>query len=62
MPTLRAALDAVRAELGEAVEPEDNADTPSGDAGAPSETSAPSDEDDEEIDESPPTNTADNVF
>jgi hypothetical protein len=62
MPTLRAALEAVRAELGEAVEPEDNADTPSDDAGAPSETSVPSAEDDEEIDESSPTNTADNVF
>jgi hypothetical protein len=62
MPTLRAALDAVRAELGEAVEPEDNTDTPSDDAGAPSEASAPSDEDDEEIDESSPTNTAGNVF
>jgi hypothetical protein len=52
----------VRAELGEAIEPEDNADTPSDDAGAPSETSVPSAEDDEEIDESSPTNTADNVF
>jgi hypothetical protein len=62
MPTLRAALEAVRAELGDAVEPEANADTPSDDAGAPSETSVPSDEDDEEIDESSPTNTADNVF
>jgi hypothetical protein len=62
MPTLRAALEAVRAELGEAIEPEDNADTPSDDAGAPSETSVPSAEDDEEIDESSPTNTADNVF
>ena len=62
MPTLRAALEAVRAELGEAVEPDANADTPSDDAGAPSETSVPSDQDDEEIDESSPTNTADNVF
>ena len=62
MPTLRAALEAVRAELGEAVGPEDDADTPSDDAGAPSETSVPSAEDDEEIDERSPTNTADNVF
>jgi hypothetical protein len=62
MPTLRAALEAVLAELGEDVEPEANADTPSDDAGAPSETSVPSDEDDGEIDETSPTNTADNVF
>jgi hypothetical protein len=62
MPTLRAALEAVRAELGEAAEPEVNADPPSDDAGAPSETSVPSDEDDEEIGESSPTNAADNVF
>jgi hypothetical protein len=66
MPTLQAALQAVRAELGEAVGPdEDEAedeDTPSDDAGAPSETSAPSDDGDEGIDESSSTNTADNVF
>ena len=62
MPTLRAALEAVRAELGEAAEPDEDADTASDDAGAPSETSVPSDDDDEEIDESSPTNTADNVF
>jgi hypothetical protein len=62
MPTLRAALEAVRAELGEAAGPDEDADTPSDDAGAPSETLVPSDDDDEEIDESSPTNTADNVF
>jgi hypothetical protein len=62
MPTLRAALEAVRAELGEAPGPDDDADNPPVDAGAPSETSVPSDDDDEEIDESSPTNAADNVF
>ena len=62
MPTLRAALEAVRAELGEAAGPDDDAPDPSDDAGAPSETSVPSDDHDEETDESSPTNTADNVF
>jgi hypothetical protein len=62
MPTLQAALDAVRAELGEAAGPGEGADNPSGDAGASSETSVSSGDDDEEIDESSPTNTADNVF
>jgi hypothetical protein len=62
MPTLQAALDAVGAELGEAAGPGKVADTPSGDAGAPSETSVPSGDDDEEIDENSPTDTADNVF
>ena len=62
MPTLRAALEAVRAELGEAAGPDEDPDTPSDDAGAPSETLVPSDDDDEEIDESSPTNTTDNVF
>jgi hypothetical protein len=62
MPTLRAALEAVRAELGEAAEPDQDADTASDDAGGPSETSVPADDDDEEIDESSQTNTADNVF
>ena len=64
MPTLQAALDAVRAELGEATGPDEVADTPSDDAGAPSETSVPSGDGDGdgEIDESSPTNTADNVF
>jgi hypothetical protein len=56
MPTLLATLEAVRAELGE------DADTPSDDAGTPSETPAPSDAEGENIDQSPPTNTADNVF
>jgi hypothetical protein len=62
MPTLLAALEAVRAELGERAEPADDADTPSDTAGVPSEKSVPSDTDDDEIDESSPTNTADNVF
>ena len=62
MPTLRAALEAVRAELGEAPGPDEDADTPPVDAGAPAETSVRSDDDDEEIDESSPTNAADNVF
>jgi hypothetical protein len=62
MPTLRAAIEAVRADLGEAAGPDEDADTPSDDGGAPSETSVPSDDDDREIDESSPTNTADNVF
>jgi hypothetical protein len=62
MPTLLAALEAVRAELGEAAGPDEDAPDPSDDAGAPSETSVPSDDGDEEIDESSPTNTADNVF
>jgi hypothetical protein len=62
MPTLRAALEAVRAELGEAPGPHADADTPPLDEGAPSETPVPSDDGDEEIDESSPTNTADNVF
>ena len=47
MPTLQAALEAVRAELGEAAEPDEDADTPS---------------DDPEIDENSPTNTADKAF
>ncbi|MFZ0714297.1 MAG: hypothetical protein WAN02_08860, partial [Mycobacterium sp.] len=61
MPTLRAVLEAVRAQLGEAAGPGEDADTPSDDAGAASETAVPSG-DDQEIDESSPTNTADNVF
>ncbi len=58
MPTLQAALAAVRAELGEPVEPpsEDEADTPTEDAAAANEDGS------EEIDEIPPANTADNVF
>jgi hypothetical protein len=50
MPTLQAALAAVRAELGDP-------------AGPPSEdASVATDGVSEEINETPPTNTADNVF
>ena len=65
MPTLLAALEAVRAALGEAAEPEqpeDDADTASDDVGVPSEESVPADGDDEEVDESSPADTADNTF
>jgi glutathione S-transferase len=66
MPTLKAALEAVRAELGEAAEPDDAADdeaeATSGDAGAASGTSVPSDDEDGKMDESSPTKSADNVF
>jgi hypothetical protein len=62
MPTLQAALEAVRAELGEAGEPDEDPDTPSDDAGTPSETSAHSDAEGEDIDKNSSTNTADNVF
>ena len=66
MPTLKAALEAVRAELGEVVEADDEADdeaeVTSDDAGPASEISAASDGGDGEIDENSPTNTADNVF
>jgi hypothetical protein len=66
MPTLKAALEAVRAELGEAAEPDheadDEAEAASDDAGAASETSVPSDDEDEEMDENSPTKSADNVF
>jgi hypothetical protein len=55
MPTLQAALDAVRAELGEP-ETEDNPGTATEDAGTPTDAGA------DEIDETPSANTADNVF
>jgi hypothetical protein len=57
MPTLQAALAAVRAELGEPAEPrsEPEADTPSQDAAA-------TDGGDVDISESPSANAADNVF
>ncbi|MDT5341986.1 MAG: hypothetical protein QOE52_1170 [Mycobacterium sp.] len=74
MPTLQAGLEAVRVELGEPA-PGDDAgsevarggtgqvgDAESGDAGAPSGTSVPSEADGDEIDETSPTNTADNVI
>ena len=64
MPTLQAALEAVRAELGEPVEPQ------SEDAGAPTEDASTRIEDAitateggaDQIDETPSANTADNVF
>ena len=66
MPTLKAALEAVRAQLGEAAEPDDAADdeaeATSDDAGAASGTSVPSDDEDGKMDESSPTKSADNVF
>jgi hypothetical protein len=62
MPTLQAALEAVRAELGDAGEPDEDTDTPSDEAGTPSETSASSDAEGENIDQKSSTNTADNVF
>jgi hypothetical protein len=51
MPTLQAALEAVRVELGEPVTP-----------GAPPETAVPADAGGGEIDETSSTNAADNVF
>jgi hypothetical protein len=65
MPTLQAALDAVRAELGEPAEPqsEDDAGTPTEDASTRTEDATTAAEGGtDEIDEIPPTNTADNVF
>jgi hypothetical protein len=63
MPTLLAALEAVRTELGEPPTPDDQPpEVESEDAGGPSGKSAPSDADDKEIDENSSTNTADNVF
>jgi hypothetical protein len=63
MPTLLAALETVRTELGE---PPTRDHQPPGaaseDAGGPSDTSAPADADGKEIDENSSTNTADNVF
>jgi hypothetical protein len=63
MPTLLAALEAVRAELGEPAAPKaEAAGTPAASSGTPAETSVPSDAGTEEIDETESTNTADNVF
>jgi hypothetical protein len=59
MPTLRAALEAVRAELGEPAGPGDGESDASG---APSETSVPSDAEGGEIAETSSTNTADNAI
>jgi len=63
MPTLLAALEAVRTELGEP--PTRDHQPPqvaSEHAGGPSDTSAPADADGKELDENSSTNTADNVF
>jgi hypothetical protein len=62
MPTLAAALAAVRAELGEPAEPDDRTAPTSDDAGEESETPVHADPGDEEMGESSPTDTADNVF
>ena len=59
MPTLRAALEAVRAELGEPAGPGDGESDASGTL---SETSVPSDAEGGEIDETSSTNTADNAI
>jgi hypothetical protein len=68
MPTLQAALDAVRAELGEPATPGDveakteAADTPATESETPADPSVASDAGNDEIDETPSANTADNVF
>jgi hypothetical protein len=66
MPTLQAALEAVRAELGEPAEfsesKTEDADPPAGDSDAPADPSVPSNAGGDEIDETPSANTADNVF
>jgi hypothetical protein len=61
MPTLQAALAAVRAELGEP-EPADEGETAYDDAGDESEVSVPDGAEAEEIGENPTTNTADKAF
>jgi hypothetical protein len=61
MPTLQAALTAVRAELGEP-EPADEGETASDDAGEESEVPVPEDAEGEQIDEHTATNAADNAF
>jgi len=68
MPTLQAALEAVRAELGEAAATDDvaaktePADTPASDSGTSADPSVTSNAGNDEIDETPSANTADNVF
>ncbi|OBK32379.1 hypothetical protein A5658_16895 [Mycobacterium sp. 1245111.1] len=62
MPTVQAALAAVRAELGEPEPAEDEDETQSDDANIESEASVSDDGDAEKIDESSQTSTADNVF
>ncbi len=59
MPTLQAALEAVRAELG------DPSESAAGGAATPAETAAPADADGkqtDQTDETSPTNTADNAI
>jgi hypothetical protein len=65
MPTLQAALAAVRAELGEPEEheaPADDAEPASDNTNVESDASVAAEADDEEIGENSPTSTADNVF
>ena len=69
MPTLQAALEAVRAELGEPAAPGDAAsqtegsDAPTGDSESPIEADdTPAAAGNDEIDENASPNTADNVF
>ncbi|UMB69231.1 hypothetical protein [Mycobacterium paraterrae] len=65
MPTLQAALEAVRTELGEPDPPIDTdeaAAEPSDDTNVESEPSAPIDADDEVVDDKSATKSADNVF
>ena len=62
MPTLQAALQAVRAELGEPEPPAADAEPTSDNTNVDSEPSASGDADDEERDENSSTNTADNVI
>jgi hypothetical protein len=69
MPTLQAALEAVRAELGEPAAPDDavsqtaGSDAPTGDSESPIEADdTPAAAGNDEIDENASPNTADNVF
>jgi len=63
MPTLLAALEAVRAELGDPPSRDDQAPELASDTAAvSSDTSAQADAEDGEIDENSSTDTADNVF
>jgi len=63
MPTLQAALEAVRTELGELTTSTEPAEQQTGDPeAAAEEAGTPVDAGGEEIDETPSSNTADNVF
>jgi hypothetical protein len=62
MPTLQAALEAVRADLGEPEPPKAEKESESDDTNIESEASAAEDEDDEEVEESSATSTADKAF